>query len=49
MWHRLVSLKVSGDFASLFRVTRKRGRFEVLLPPSGEGREAVICFTLNTL
>jgi hypothetical protein len=49
MWHRLFSLKISWDFGDLVRVTRKRGRLTEQLPPSGEGRFAVICFTLRML
>jgi hypothetical protein len=36
-------------FGDLVRVTRKRGRLTVWLPPSGDGRFAVICFTLRML
>jgi hypothetical protein len=49
MCHRLFSLKISWDFGDLVRVTRKRGRLKEWLPPSGEGRFAVICFTLRVL
>jgi hypothetical protein len=49
MWHRLFSLKISWEFGDLVRVTKKRGRLKEWLPLSGEGRFAVICFTLRML
>jgi hypothetical protein len=49
MWHRLFSLKISWDFGDLVMVTRKRGRLTAWLPPLGDGRFAVICFTLRML
>jgi hypothetical protein len=47
MWQSLESLKISGDFAVLGRVTRNRGRFTGL-DPSGDRRLDDICLTLMT-
>jgi hypothetical protein len=42
-------LKMSSDFWFLTKVIRKRGRDTRVSPPSGEGRFAIICFTLMSL
>jgi hypothetical protein len=49
MWQRLGRRKISWDFAVLGKVTRKRGRFAILVPSGDDRCVVVICLTLTTL
>jgi hypothetical protein len=49
MWYKLVSLKASWDLVVMSGVMRKGARLAEWLPPSGEGKVGVICFTLRML
>jgi hypothetical protein len=44
-WQRLVGLNIFWDLDVLGKVMRKRGRFGVDVPPSGDRRVAGICST----
>jgi hypothetical protein len=45
MWQRLVSRKISWNFAVLGKVIRKRGRFMIFDPAGGNRLVDVICLT----